>query len=57
MKQARTQPKLPAGRVRTLEPGALFLTEYVAEPATSIYHADTVIALWMYPVLRGLVVI
>ena len=37
--------------------GAWFLTEYVAEPAASIYHADTVIALWMHSVLRGLVVI
>ena len=34
--------------------GAWFLTEYVGEPATTVYHADVAIALWMYPVLRGL---
>ena len=33
---------------------AWFLTDYVAEPATTVYHADTVMALGMYPVLRGL---
>lgn len=31
--------------------GAWFLTEYVSQPATSIYHADTVMALWVNPVL------
>lgn len=37
--------------------GAWFLTEYVSQPATSIYHANPIIAFWMYPLLRGLVVI
>lgn len=37
--------------------GAWFLTEYVAQPATSIYHVDTVMALSTSPVLRRLVII
>ena len=36
--------------------GAWFLTEYVSQPATSMYHADKIIELWMNPVLRGVVV-
>jgi hypothetical protein len=36
--------------------GAWFLTEYVSQPATSIYHVDKFIALWINAILRGLLV-